>query len=407
MAERVTIASLVQRGVLVMGDGYRTKRSEHGLPGYRIVRVADVRDGHVFLDGDDFVSVDHVRQMGAKIAVAGDVLLTTKGTVGRVAVMPQAPEPAVYSPQLCYFRILDREVLDPHYLRYWFGSTEFLAQASFLQGNTDMAPYISLTDLRAASMTLPAISEQREIVDVLGALDDRLATNTRLAATSDELAREQFRTLISPSTRRVPLGEIANVTKGVSYRSADLVPSATALVTLKCFLRGGGYTEQGLKSFDGPHKDAQLVAPGEVAVAQTDLTQAAEVIGRAVRVPATTRFKRLVASLDVAIVRPDGDLPSEALLGILEQEDFRTHCRERTSGTTVLHLERGAIESYLAPLPDHGSVQRYAAAAGALRSHAGSVRAENSLLAATRDTLLPQLMSGKLKVRVAAEVAGL
>src|SRR5690606_22250760 len=104
MAEHVTIAALMQRGILTMGDGYRTKRSEHGQPGHRIIRVADVRDGNVFLDGDDLVSDEYTPQMGAKVAIPGDVLLTTKGTVGRVAVMPATDEPAVYSPQLCYFR---------------------------------------------------------------------------------------------------------------------------------------------------------------------------------------------------------------------------------------------------------------------------------------------------------------
>src|SRR5699024_8620992 len=131
----------------------------------------------VSLDGADFVSDEYEPKIGAKVARAGDVLLTTKGTIGRVAVVPELREPAVYSPQLCYFRVLDTDVLDPGYLRYWLKSPAFQMQSSYFQGNTDMAPYISLRDLRSTRLDLPRIAKQRAIAEVLGALDDKIEAN--------------------------------------------------------------------------------------------------------------------------------------------------------------------------------------------------------------------------------------
>ena len=74
----VTIEELCVTGALVVGDGYRTKRSEHGEPGYRILRVADVGNGSIRLDGPDFVRKDFLSAIGSKLSEPGDVLLTTK-----------------------------------------------------------------------------------------------------------------------------------------------------------------------------------------------------------------------------------------------------------------------------------------------------------------------------------------
>ena len=168
MAE-VTIAALSEAGALTFGDGYRTKRSEHGRPGYRILRVADVADGRVDLDGPDFVSDEYQRAIGSKLSQAGDVLLTTKGTVGRVAIFPADVEQVVYSPQLCFFRVTDTSTIHPRFLAYWFKSEAFVRQASHRANNTDMAAYINLGDIASLSLDLPGSSEQQAIAEVLGA----------------------------------------------------------------------------------------------------------------------------------------------------------------------------------------------------------------------------------------------
>lgn len=398
---RLSVGALVSAGALEFGDGYRTKRSEHGLPGYRIIRVADVFDNVVQLDGPDFVSEQHVRAIGSKVGHPGDILLTTKGTIGRVAVMPVTEEPVVYSPQLCYFRVIDQAVINPQFLRYWFNSQEFWDQASYRMNNTDMAAYINMADIRSLKITLPSITDQQAIAEVLGALDEKIAANTKLAASIPALLQSTFRSIVTHSEMKVPFGDLATVTKGVSYKSVDLEPSPTALVTLKSFVRTGGYSSRGLKEYSGPHKPTQVVSSGELVVAQTDLTQAAEVVGRAVRVPNSSPHSSLVASLDVAIVRPVQDIPTEYLLGIMLAGPFREHCKANTSGTTVLHLRRNAIESFQAPLAPPIMQHQYATVARPILDTIDSLEVESTRLAALRDTLLPQLVSGRLLVKEA------
>ena len=119
-----TLGELAARGVLTFNDGYRTKREEHAETGFRILRAGDVRDGQIQPDGPDFVAGEFAHAIGEKVARRSDVVLTTKGTVGRVAYVRQLDEPVVYSPQVCYFRSLDVAVLHQPFLRYWLQSPE-------------------------------------------------------------------------------------------------------------------------------------------------------------------------------------------------------------------------------------------------------------------------------------------
>ncbi|MGQ0632802.1 MAG: restriction endonuclease subunit S [Sporichthyaceae bacterium] len=190
----VSVGELIASAALVMSDGYRTKRSELGDAGYRIVRVADVRDGLVHLDSPDFVLAEYATAIGQKFGIAGDILLTTKGTVGRVAVLPATGESVVYSPQLCFFRVISESVMTRSFLRLWLTSPEFLEQAGHRKNNTDMAPYINLADIRSLRITLPPVAAQVEAGHVLDALEAKVHAchreNGSLAATRDALLPE-------------------------------------------------------------------------------------------------------------------------------------------------------------------------------------------------------------------------
>lgn len=186
-----SLGELADRRVIALSDGYRTKQSEYGQPGLRILRAGDIRGGRIFLDGPDFVSDSYRGQIGQKISRPGDIVLTTKGTVGRVALVPLNIPQFVYSPQLCYFRVLNESVLDAGYLAAWFRSRNFQEQASRLMFKSDMAPYISLRDIRTLSVPLPSVSEQRKYGDKQRALSARFdaacTESDALARTRDEL----------------------------------------------------------------------------------------------------------------------------------------------------------------------------------------------------------------------------
>ena len=143
-------------------------------------------DGHIAPELGDHVSEAFRPKFDAKTSRPGDVIVTTKGTVGRVAqIGPDDPE-FVYAPQLCFFRTTGNG-LNSRYLYYWFRSREFRDQATALKSQTDMADYINLADIRGLRLTLPTPASQRAVADVLGVLDDKIEANRRLVKTADAL----------------------------------------------------------------------------------------------------------------------------------------------------------------------------------------------------------------------------
>lgn len=291
----------------------------------------------------------------AKLLPVGTVLLSSRAPIGLTAIAAQP----VTTNQGCRSFIPGPGV-DSLFMYYLLGSMkpEFERRA-----NGSTFKEISGSTLAEIEISLPSFLEQRTISATLGALDDKIESNQRAINFLGELFNAEFsRTLESTETISTrPLDAIATITKGRSYKSAELQDSPVALVTLKSIDRNGGYKHDGLKPYIGPYKPEQIVSPGEIVVAQTDLTQGAEVVGRGVRVPASGNHDILVASLDLAILRPKDGMPNEYLLGLLSSEAFRQHCRSRVTGTTVLHLAKDAMPTWWAPVVSPEKQEGFAA----------------------------------------------
>lgn len=190
--------------------------------------------------------------------------------------------------------------------------------------------------------------------------------------------------------------DVANTIKGKSYKSTELDCSRTALVTLKSFNRGGGYRLDGLKEYTGKYKPEQEVFAGDLIIAYTDVTQAADVIGKPAMVISDSRYEHLVISLDVAVVRPFNDSLKYYLYGVARTEQFQQHTNAHSTGTTVLHLSKNAVPDYKFILANEGLVNIYAQYAKSIFSKINTAIEENNCLSELRDALLPKLLSGEI-----------
>jgi type I restriction enzyme S subunit len=201
------------------------------------------------------------------------------------------------------------------------------------------------------------------------------------------------------------VNEIAEIVKGKSYKSAELEPSKTALVTLKSFNRGGGYRLDGLKEYTGKYKPQQEVAAGDLIIAYTDVTQAADVIGKPAMVIGDERYEHLIISLDVAVIRPIDASLKPYLYGLAKTDRFQYHTKAHTTGTTVLHLAKNAVPEFQLALPSTDLIDAYAGQANPLFTLINEKVQENRSLESLRDTLLPKLLSGELEMLKIAENA--
>lgn len=393
-----TIGDLVRSNALAMGDGYRTKRSEHGQPGFRILRVADVAEGAVSMTGSDFVSADYARQIGPKLAEPGDIILTTKGTVGRVARMPEGLEPAVYSPQVCYFRVYDRSTIDPRYFEMWLRSDDFRRQAANRANNSDMAPYINLADVRSLQLSLPPIGEQRAIAEVLGALDDKIAANTKLVATAIRLADTIF----------------AKLASGVAFGTSTFDDVATVL--------GGGTPSTKVAEYWGnqhcwatPTDVTGLTSPYLEAtsrmISDAGLQACSSVLHPVGSILMTSRatigafaLAGVPTAVNQGFIVVNARDPRHQWWLFHEMRSRVPEFLSHANGATFLELSRGRFKHLPVRMIGDEELARFNDQVGGLHGCARSVSTESRSLTNTRDALLPLLMSGKLRVKDAERV---
>jgi type I restriction enzyme S subunit len=79
-------------------------------------------------------------------------------------------------------------------------------------------------------------------------------------------------------------------------------------------------------------------------------------------------------------------------------EAFVAHTYAHTTGTTVLHLAKDAVPSFRFACPPPELVKSFDSLASSVLHRLQAIQQESNALAALRDTLLPKLISGELRV---------
>jgi type I restriction enzyme S subunit len=387
-----TFAELIGQGVLEIGDGYRAKEGEFGDSGPIFLRAARLTEhGLDFADAERF-SARLADKVASKLAQPGDTIVTTKGnSVGRTGYVSQNVPAFVYSPHLSYWRSVDHNRLAPGFLRYWAKSPQFLTQLRAMAHSTDMAPYLSLTDQRRLCISVPPISEQNAIAEVLGALDDKIAVNERIAAIADELralSLRQFVTSYPEATERLSLSSLAQFVNGKAFTKDA---SGTGRMVIRIAeLNSGPGSSTIYNDIEVPPQ--HLAMPGDVLFAWSGSLR-------------VSRWYRPVAIVNQHIFKvvPRGGIPSWLIFELLCCELPRFRAIAEGKATTMGHIQRHHLDIEVS-VPSRQYLARLDAALGLLWRRALHAEQETLTLAELRDMLLPKLISGELRIKDAESV---
>lgn len=421
--------------------GSQLHASDYVQEGIPCVMPQDIRDGRVSTDNIARISEEDHQRLNRFHLRKGDIVYPRRGDISKRALIGDR-EAGWLCGTGCLRIRPNTSFIDSRFLAYYLSHPDVCA---WIEGNAVGAtmPHLNTGLAGSIPVACPSLDEQNEIAAILGALDDKIELNRKMAATLEEMARALYRSWfvdfdpvhakaqgrapahMDPTTaalfpdrfgedglpegwERTATLNLVNFTKGRSYKSKELQPSTTALISLKSFQRGGGYRHDGLKAYTGTFKPEQVVFPGELVISLTDVTQAAELIGRATFVRSAPCYDTLVASLDVGILRPvDVErTPSEFLHQTFNSHEFLSHALAHTSGTTVLHLAKEAIPNFEMLLPDRVVSKAFETIVGPMREKIFQLETESETLAQLRDTLLPKLMSGELRIRDAEKQVG-
>lgn len=416
---KVSVQELIDRGVLEIGDGYRAKNAELGEPGIPFARAKNVRGGFSFEDAD-MLGEPGVARAGSKISQPRDVVFTSKGTVGRFAfVRPDTPT-FVYSPQLCYWRVLDEQALNPRFLYFWMHSEECRWQFHALKGQTDMADYISLGDQKSIRILLPPGGQQDRISAVLTSLDDKINGNHRSMVRLYQVAQSVFQArfsffagvedydetevgLVPRGWHLKPMSEAVEINPRVSLRKGDVAPYVEMAAVERWGVRP---TTVGERAYSGGSR----FEPGDTLMAR--ITGCIE-YGKGAFVDFLSGPGS--GSTEFLVLRAKPPLSPEAIFLLSRDERIRAHAMAGMTGSSGRQRVPTAVfdDLLIAVPPDENAWEADAAVLRAVFAKSRCLWAESKTLASLRDALLPKLISGEIRVpdtadpdEAVAEVAG-
>lgn len=323
----------------------------------------------------------------------GDLLFAREAPVGPLVRIP--PEENVAPGQRTVLLRPDPGVIVSDYLYYLLTSpleqTLIGAKAS---GST--VAHLNVADVRSFPLPpLPDLSQQRGIAEVLGALDDKIAANANLTVTSLELADAIFqRTAGELAFGSTTFEDVAAIqgggtpsTKVEEYWGGDVLWATPTDVTNL----GAPYLETTARRITkaGFEACSSVLHPFGSILMTSRATIGAFAIAQA---PTAVNQGFIVVNAH-----------DQSLQWWLFHEmrsrvpEFLSHA----NGATFLELSRGRFKKLPVRLPEDASF-RSAVEPLHLRARAAAVEAEH--LAETRDALLPQLMSGRIRVKDAERV---
>ena len=429
---RYVTGDLIADGKLSIGDGYRAKNSELGSSGLPFARVGNIDGGFNFDDADRFPEED-LRKVGDKISQPGDVVFTSKGTVGRLALVRETTPRFVYAPQICFWRTLDPALLDGRWLYYWMFGKEFGQQMSAVKGQTDMADYVSLGDQRRMEVRLPPIDEQRAISDVLGALDDKIERNQRTADMLERLARAIFRAWFVDFEPVKAKAAGADSFPSMPQHVFDALPTCfvdseigpvpegwevKALSTI-CTLVSGGTPKRSDPSYwsgdvpwyavkDAPREGETWVINTDETITQDGLAESAAKLvpkGSTIISARGTVGKLAMAGMPMAFNQSCYGLwPSDGIsfrhLYLLVHTAVAA-LQQKTHGSVFDTITRTTFDGLIVISPPPNVLSAFEERVAPFFDASFALLQESVKLAELRDYVLPKLLSGQIRVEVA------
>lgn len=159
---------------------------------FRMIRTTNIRNGRIDLAGCRFVDEDTYVKWTRRAALQfGDVLLTREAPIGEIGFVLE-PKGHFLGQRVMQYRA-DATVLSPRFLLYTFLSPALQHQFDSHEGSGSVVSHIRVSDCFKFKITLPPLPVQSAIASLLGALDDRIALLRETNATLEAIAQALFK----------------------------------------------------------------------------------------------------------------------------------------------------------------------------------------------------------------------
>lgn len=360
--------------------------TDEGVP---VASALLVANGVLDLADPRFVSLATWQSWMSTPTRKGDVLLTSEAPLGRVARVLDN-NPLVLGQRL--FGLRGRaNILDNGYLYYALQSERVQGD---LQGRATGTTVFGIRQSALRDLPIPApdFDTQVAIAEVLGALDDKIAANGLLIETAETLALA----LAEQSEPSAPLGDL------VFHHKRILSPGT---------MIDEGVAHYSLPAFDSAHSP-DIVTPSRIKSGKFEIGQQSVLVSKL-----NPRFPRIwdlpeigpmtaMASTEFLVLESRYS-SSTVLWSVVSQPAFSSSLESQVAGTSGSHQRVRPADLLATEVIDPRMMgDQVKDSITSLGRCIASYRTESTMLALLRDTLLPELMSGRLRVKDAERAVG-
>lgn len=385
------LCALSGGGIQTGPFGSQLHASDYVQDGIPVVMPTNIGDNMIDPTGIARIRPADAARLGRYLLRPGDIVYSRRGDVEKRSLVR-----AQQAGWLCGTGCLrvgfgDASTTDPAFVSYLLGTEESRTWILRHAVGATM-PNLNTSILASVPLRVPEYSVQRAIAEVLGALDDKISSVARLVQLSSELTTARFLRVVAHDSTHVAIGAAAElVVRGITPDYGDTEGSSIVL-NQKCVRDGRVSLGPARRSLGTRVREEKLLRRHDVLVNSTGQ-------GTLGRVARWTGKLQATVDSHITIVRPDPAVVDPACFGValLGMESLIEGLSRGSTGQT--ELSRNDLMALTVALPALKAQRELGEAIESTTRLQDSLLAESTTLAAVRDTLLPQLMSGKLRVR--------
>ena len=354
-------------------------------------------------DSFNYVSQEKADSLGKANAHRGDVVITHRGTLGQIIYIPEDSKYEQYVISQSQFRLkLNKEIIRPDFFVYFFhtrlGQHRILMNASQVGVPALARP---TSTFKEVLVPVPPIDVQSKVMDILHSLDDKIEVNKRINENLEQQAQALFKSwfvdfepfrdgefvesllgMIPKGWRVGTLNEIAEITMGTS-------PSGTSYNT-----NGIGdvfYQGRAEFGFRFPRRNMYTTEAKRFAEVDSVLVSVRAPVG-----DINVAEERCCIGRGLASVKSKSNYNSYILY--LMQSLKPVFDRFNGEGTVFGSINKKTFEEIKIIIPEEKVIAEFNPIIKCMDAQIRINEQESRRLATLRDTLLPKLMSGEIKV---------
>ena len=383
--------------------GSQLVKDEYIDGGIPVITVENIKDFQIESFTYPSVTRDKSTELTRYFIQEGDVLFSRVGSVDLSALVKKEQDGWIISSRMLRARLNDFG--NARFVAYFLQQSKVRRYINAIAVGATM-PSINTSILKSIPIRLPQLETQIAIAEVLSSLDDKIhllkRQNKTLEGMAEALFRQWFIEEAQEDWEDVEISDVFSIERGLSYKGAGLTssddPNGVPMFNLNSVLEFGGYKEEGIKFYNGAHKERHVVHPGDLLVANTEQGHDHRLIGFPCIVP--TKFKKGILSHHLYKLTPKAELGGHFMHQLLKTFAVRGQVEGCTNGSTVNMLLIDLFGRVSFKRPPEKIHDAFDEQASALHQRKEKNWASIETLVKQRDTLLPKLMSGEFRVQM-------